>query len=129
MIENYIEDIIQGLSVSHAVSSFHILKIEIGEDDGYIRIRCKLTNGDILEFAEYIIIYREKIYAETYSYHWQSADGRLKKRWDNVPHHKDVDSFPNHLHLPDKVVSSNSQSLKKVLADIETTLEFNNEGR
>ena len=38
MIENYIEDIIQDLSVSHAVSSFRVLKTEIGEEDGYIRI-------------------------------------------------------------------------------------------
>lgn len=125
MIENYIKDIIQDLAVSHAVSSFQVLRIEIGEDDGYIRIKYKLSNGDIFEFAEYVIIYKGQIRTETYSYHWQSADGKLRKRWDNVLHHKNLDAFPNHLHLPDKVVSSGPQSLKKVLADIEKTLDFN----
>ena len=127
MIKNYIEDTIQGASVSHAVSSFWVLKMEIGEDDGYIRIKCKLSNGDIFEFAEYVIIHEEKIHLETYSYHWQSADGKLRKRWDNVPHHKNVDTFPNHLHLPKKVVSSRPQSLKKILADIEKILGFNDD--
>ncbi len=125
MIENYIKDIIQDLTVSHGVSSFKVLRIEIGEDDGYIRIKCKLLNGDIFEFAEYVIIYKGKIRTETYSYHWQSADGKLRKRWDNVVHHKNLDTFPNHLHLPDKVVGSGPQSLKKVLAVIVKTLDFN----
>ena len=125
MVENYIEGIIHDLSVSLAVSSFKVLKIESGEEDGYIRIKCKLANGDIFEFAEYAIIHKGKIHIETYSYHWQTADGVLRRRWDNVPHHKDVDTFPNHLHLPEKVVSSGPKSLKKILGYIEKALRFN----
>jgi len=125
MIENYLENIVQDLVISHAVSSFQVLKTKIGEEDGYIRIKCKLSNGDIFEFAEYVIIHKDKIHAETYSYHWQSVDGKLRKRWDNVPHHKDIDTFPKHLHLPDKVYSSGPQSLKNILADIEKVLEYN----
>lgn len=125
MVENHFEDIIQDLSVSPAVSSFEALKIEVGEEDGYIRIKCKLSNNDIFEFAEYVTIRKRKIHVETYSYHWQSANGILKKRWDNVPHHKDIDTFPHHLHSADNVISSEPQSLKKILADIEKALGFN----
>lgn len=117
MIENYLGNIVQDLLIRYAVSSFRVLKIKMGEKDGYIRIKCKLSNGDIFEFAEYVIIYKNKIHAETYSYHWQSVDGKLRKRWDNVPHHKDIGTFPNHLHLPDKVYSSRPQSLKNILAE------------
>ena len=125
MVENYIEGIIQDLSVSRAVSSFSVLKIEVGDEQGYVRIKCKLSNGDIFEFAEYVIIRKSKIYVETYTFHWQTADGKLRKRWDNVPHHKDVDTFPNHLHLPEKIVASPPMTLKKILADIERTLLLN----
>jgi hypothetical protein len=125
MVENYIEDIILDLSVSSAVASFSVLKIEVGDEQGYVRIKCKLSNGDIFEFAEYVIIRKSKIYVETYTFHWQTADGKLRKRWDNVPHHKDVDTFPNHLHLPEKIVASPPMTLKKILADIEKTLPFN----
>ena len=128
MIEEYFENIIQDLSVSPAVSSFEALKIEVGEEDGYIRIKCELSNNDTFEFAEYVIICKRKIHLETYSYHLQAANGKLKKRWDNVPHYKNVDNFPHHLHLPDKVISSEPQSLKKILADIEKNLEFNDKG-
>lgn len=66
---------------------------------------------------------------ETYTFHWQTADGKLRKRWDNVPHHKDVDTFPNHLHLPEKIVGSPSMTLKKILADVEKTLPINDKDR
>ncbi len=125
MVENYIEDIIRDLSVSSAVASFSVLKIEVGDEQGYVRIKCKLSNGDIFEFAEYVIIRKSKIYVETYTFHWQTTDGKLRKRWDNVPHYKDLDTFPNHLHLPEKIVASPSMTLKKILADIEKTLPFN----
>jgi len=63
------------------------------------------------------------VHIETYSYHWQTASGRLVKRWDNVAHHKEVDTFPHHLHLSDgKVTKSLPMILKKVLLDIEKTL-------
>ena len=127
MIEAYIQDIIQDLSISHVVASFRVLKTEIGEDDGYIRIKCNLLNGDIFEFAAYAILHKEKIHVETYSYHWQSFDGKLRKRWDNVPHHKNFDTFPNHLHLPDKVIRSGPRFLKEILTDIEKALNLNGE--
>jgi len=105
-----------------------VLKRADGEEDGYIRIKCSLLNGDILEFAEYIQIRKNKIYIETYNFHWQAADGKLIKRWDNVEHHKDVDTYPCHLHLPEgRVISSTPMSLKKVLTEIEKTLAIEDE--
>ncbi len=104
------------------------LRQEVGDEDGYIRIRCTLSNSDILEFAEYLHIRRNKVHNETYSFHWQAADGKLVKRWDNVEHHKEIDTFPYHIHLSDgKVISSGHVTLKKVLADIEKTIPLDTE--
>jgi len=94
MLENYLDGVIHDLVVNHVVSSFKMLKREVGEDDGYIRVKCNLSNGDILEFAEYIRVIKNMIRHETYSFHWRSADGKLVKRWDNVKHHKDVGTYP-----------------------------------
>jgi len=123
MVKDYLDSIVQELFVSHAVSSFKVLKREVGDEDGYIRIKCGLSNCDILEFAEYVQIRKERINIETYSFHWQDTDGKLIKRWDNVEHHKDVDTFPHHLHLPDgTVIGSVPMCLKNVIVEIEKTL-------
>lgn len=128
MIQAYFNDILQSLIVSHIVLSFKVLKQETVDEEGFIRIKCTLANDSILEFAEYVVSLKNNINVETYSYHWQKTSGILIKRWDNVPHHKEIDSFPHHLHLADdKVVKSTQMSLKKVLAEIEKTLIINNE--
>jgi len=31
------------------------------------------------------------------------ARGKLRKRWDNAPHHKEVETFPYHIHIGRKV--------------------------
>jgi len=120
MVEEYFDNILQELLVSHAVLSFRVLRRVIGDEDGFIRIICKLLNGDMFEFAEYVQTHINKMTIVTYSYHWQSADGKLIKRWDNVPHHKEVDTSPHHLHFSnEKVIGSTAMNLNKVLEEIE----------
>lgn len=128
MIQAYFDEILQSLIVSHIVSSFKVLKQEIGDEEGFIRIKSILRDDSIIEFAEYVIALKNNVSVETYSYHWQKANGLLIKRWDNVPHHKEIDTFPHHLHLADdKVIKSPQMSLKKVLAEIEKTLIIDDE--
>ena len=123
MIEDYLEGIIGELSVSPVVSSFIVVKRKVGYEEGYIRIKCSLANGDLLEFAEYVEVRKAEVYTGTYSFHWQTSGKRLIKRWDNVRHHKELGAFPYHLHLPDKqAVDSKPMDLKKVLAEIEKAL-------
>jgi hypothetical protein len=127
MVEDYIESIIQELLISRVVTSFKTLKREDGDEDGYVRIKCSLSNGDTLEFAEFFHIKKGKVFIETYSYHWQSSDSSLLKRWDNVAHHKAVETFPHHLHLSDsEVTMSSPMTLKKVLAVIEKAIPAEN---
>ena len=128
MIQAYFDEMLQSLIVSHIVSSFKVLKQEIGDEEGFVRIKSILSDDSILEFAEYVVALGSNVNVETYSYHWQKADGNLIKRWDNVPHHKEVDTFPHHLHLADdKVIKSPQVTLKRVLAEIEKTLIIDDE--
>lgn len=129
MLEDYLDGIVQELVVSHIVYSFKVLKRELGEEDGYLRIKCNLSNGDVLEFAEYIHVIKKIIHHETYSFHWQSIDGKLIKRWDNVKHHKEIVTYPHHLHLSDDtVIDSKPMNLKKILTEIGKTLPLKEPG-
>lgn len=44
--------------------------------------------------------------------------GNLIFRYDNVPHHPEIATFPDHKHYPDKIVESESIDLKQVLEEI-----------
>jgi hypothetical protein len=80
MVEDYFNNVLQKLLISHAVLSFKVLRRVINDEDGFIRVICRLTNGDIFEFAEYVQTHTNKISILTYSFHWQSANGKLVKR-------------------------------------------------
>lgn len=73
---------------------------------GFIHAQVKMTDGGLLEIAEFFALEANTITVENYKFHWQDSQGHLIKRWDNAPHHPEVESFPHHLHdgSEDKVI-------------------------
>lgn len=126
MIDAYFGDLLQLLLISPAVSSFKVLRRESSEDDGYIRVKCHLQNGDMSEFSEYVQAHTDEIQIITYSYHWQTSNRGLIKRWDNVPHHKEIHSFPHHMHLPNgDAHASAPMNLENIIIAIEKKMGIN----
>ena len=70
-------------------------------------------NGSILEFTESITPDRFK-----YRYHYMDAESNLIFRYDNVPHHPEIATFPDHKHYPDTVVESESVDLRQAMEEI-----------
>lgn len=56
-----------------------------------------LLNGLELHIAEYVVT-EPVLTRPKYRYHLQTGDGRLMSRWDNAPHHADIDTWPDHRH-------------------------------
>jgi len=75
--------------------------------------RVEFYNGSILEFTESITPDRFR-----YRYQYLQADGSLIFRYDNVPHHAEIASFPLHKHYPDKVVESDALDLRQAIEEI-----------
>ena len=79
--------------------------------------RIVFYNGNILEFTESITPGRCR-----YCYHYMNADSELVFRYDNVPHHSELSTFPDHKHLPEKIVESDSINLKDIVEEIIESL-------
>ncbi len=75
--------------------------------------RIVFYNDNIFEFTESITPDRFK-----YRYHYMTAESELIFRYDNVPHHFEISTFPDHKHLPGKIVESNTVNMKKVVEEI-----------
>ena len=63
-----------------------------------------------------------KIRKIAYSYHYQRADGSLVFRYDNAPHHPEVFTFPNHIHIEGRVEAAEPPDLGEVLRRIDGLL-------
>ena len=79
----------------------------------FVEGRIVFYNGAILEFSESITPARLR-----YRYHYMRSDGELIFRYDNVPHHSEISTFPDHKHLSDSIVESGPVNLRDVVEEI-----------
>lgn len=116
MIEDYflqIENILRDFPVIHS----HALTQKVyNQHQGYISGKIFFENGHLLEFIE--VIDTEQADKVKYRYHYMDEMNKLVFRYDNAPHHNEVNSFPHHKHLPDRVTASCEPELRAVLMEI-----------
>jgi hypothetical protein len=124
LIEEYFDETEVCLIASRTVSSYTLVRREIAAADGKLRVKAVLHDGSMLEFFLYIRENNGRINQEKYSFHWQDAQGNLRRRWDNAPHHPALDNAPHHLHLADGSAKSvdNVPDLPYILKNIDKLL-------
>ena len=124
-VSAYLDDVEQAFLLSPVVHSLQVREREERLQDGFIRLKAVLSNGDLLEAFEFVVATPAVLQTLTYRIHWQQADGRLRQRWDNAPHHKEVPTFPHHVHvgLAEHVESSEPMTILKILALVERELQ------
>ena len=77
---------------SPAIVSYRILSREIAVSDGKMRVKASLRDGGNVELFEYVAESKGLIRVMKYSFHWQNAQGKLRRRWDNAPHHVHIEN-------------------------------------
>jgi len=88
---------------------------QISEREGYLKGTLNLTHGYSLHIAEYVQTH-PVLEIQKYRYHLQDSEDTLIARWDNAPHHRELEGFPNHVHTSDgSICVSDPMTLIKVL--------------
>ncbi len=91
---------------------------------GLLSGRINFIHSMVLEFLELVKIddlgNQESV---KYRFHLMREDTTALFRYDNAPHHPEIDSFPDHKHLfshgQERIVSSERMHLERVLREIE----------
>ena len=111
MIASYLHKVEVSLAAYSWVKSVEVLRCDIEETDIeeilVYRFRVYLKEDGLLEIMERVVYFKHdaKLQVKTYKYHWQDKRNRLIKRWDNAPHFPDIESFPDHMHMGEKMWS------------------------
>jgi hypothetical protein len=84
-------------------------------DTGFIGGNITFKDGSIFHFKEVLLGKNRH-----YRFHYMGERNNLISRWDTAPHHKDLKTFPYHVHLPDGVKESKRVTLLNVLDKIES---------
>ncbi|VVB96048.1 Uncharacterised protein [uncultured archaeon] len=107
-----IEDVIKDCPI---ITNFSTEFDEIDVHIGYLKGRLELVDGSVLYFIEYVEIKDNEANRIKYKYQWQFENGEMITRWDNVPHYKEIDTFPHHMHSEKGVFASPNMDLKTVI--------------
>ena len=110
---------------SPAIVSYQILSREIAVSDGKMRVKASLRDGGNVELFEYVAESKGIIRVVKYSFHWQNAQGKLRRRWDNAPHHPELSNAPHHVHIENDYVRQIAQvpDIFSVIRKIEDALQ------
>jgi hypothetical protein len=97
-----------------------ILKFKMAGDAYQLVCRLDLLDGSILFVRDYLFSDGTR----KYSFHWQAQEGSCIVRWDNAPHHQQVNTFPYHRHVgeAETIEAAPPVNLEKVLSSIRASL-------
>lgn len=117
MLENFLADLKASLTASPIVKDIEILDEFITSVSGFLDCKVIMIDGSILYVTEYFTISEDSVRRDKYSYHLQKKDAIII-RWDNAPHHKEISSFPFHVHKKDGVHESKEMTLDEILDEL-----------
>ena len=126
-IVTYFGNLERSLLECVAVADYAVLRYEVATADGKMRLRGGFKMVGNLSLFEYITLDAQgRISRPKYSYHWQSTDGLLVRRWDAINHHPLLPHALHHVHLPDGQVQGvdPAPSITTVLDEIQANLRM-----
>ena len=100
---------------SFLISSYKIIDYDYFATNYKLVIEIHINNRTKLYVRDYLFSDGKR----KYSFHWQDEKGNCIIRWDNIPHHQTVDTFPFHQHIGKKEVVEDS-----VVMNLEKVLEY-----
>ncbi|VVB85192.1 Uncharacterised protein [uncultured archaeon] len=122
MLEDFLADLKASLTVSPIVKDIDILDEFITSVSGFLDCRVLMIDGSELYVSEYFTVHENKIKRDKYSYHLQKND-ELIIRWDNAPHHRELSTFPFHVHEKDGVQESKDMTVDDVLEELSKIIQ------
>jgi hypothetical protein len=97
----------------------------VAADRVNLRIRVRFASGHMLELNEAVIGQQGRVTHLCYRYHLQDPKNNLVFRYDNTPHFPELENFPHHKHLPDKVAAAEQPSILKVIEEARLLGQLN----
>jgi len=117
MIPKYFAQFDKIINKADFITSSEIQKRKVNNFLGIIEGKI-IIEDKTLDILEVIKITDQQLSKKKYKYHFQDSNNSLVFRYDNAPHHKEIETFPHHKHLPDKIIACNEPDLLQILSAI-----------
>ena len=123
MIRKFVAEIEKTIDSSSIVLFSNIEKyFGPGEETVYLKGHLTIIDSSILEIALFATESRETLSIDKYRLNYMNSAGQMLFRYDNAPHHPEIDTHPHHKHIPDKISPSKIPSIKDILNEISAII-------
>ena len=121
MITEYFKDFDNIVNSCDFIVSSEIKKRAVNKFLGIIEgvLAFEVGKLDVLEVIKGIA---DDFSKKKYKYNFRNLENEVVFRYDNVPHHKNISTFPHHKHIADSVVESHEPKIQQILVEIEIIL-------
>ena len=119
MIQEFVENIEKSIDYSFIVLSSTIQKhFSPALKTVYLKGHLVIIDSSILEIAIFAAGSPDTLSIDKYRFHYMDSTGRMLFRYDNAPHHSEIESHPHHKHTDHKIVPTTMPSLTEILNEI-----------
>ncbi len=117
-IKEYFDHILLFLKGNRNVALVRVIKRIIPRrGGGYLRLRITFIDKSQLEIREYVDDTLRKL---SYSYNYISPENAFLFRFDNAPHHKEINTYPHHKHTANgEVEESEEKEIHQIKKEID----------
>lgn len=123
VIQKFVAEIEKTINSSSIVLLSNIQKyFGPGEETVYLKGQITIIDSSTLEISIFATESSEKLSIDKYRLHYMNAGGQMVFRYDNSPHHPEIDSYPHHKHTPGKIRPSNIPSIQDILNEISAMI-------
>ena len=123
MIQKFVAEIERTIDSSSIVLFSHIQKyFGPGEETVYLKGQITIIDSSTLEISIFINESSKKLSIDKYRFHYMNDSGQMVFRYDNSPHHPEIDSYPHHKHTPGKIRPSKIPSIQDILNEISAMI-------
>jgi hypothetical protein len=99
---NFTDEFVNAIRIaiysSPVVTDCHIVREDIKEAAAVFRYRLTLIDDGLLELTQRVEVQNAGLFSTMYRFHWQDKNGGIIARWDDAPHHPEIETFPYHIH-------------------------------
>ncbi len=100
MVSSYLDEQYAIILAHRVVQTAKLVRRTETSIDGFLRVRCRLANGDFLEVAIHVALEETQVVQDSYRFQWMDGDQTtLHRRWDMASHYPDLPGFPHHCHI------------------------------
>ena len=111
MIRDYFSEVEKKLEVIKWLIKKKMISFNlVSEEMGIIKGKIVFVNNYALDFRELVSMGHTD-----YRFHFMNGTNSLIMRWDSAPHHKEITTFPFHLHTPEGVMECDKVNLIEVI--------------